>query len=154
MSQITRPGRWTLPPSGGPSGEGGGQRGKAQHVLGAGQVGEGDEDCPYATLGQQPVAADVIVGSAGVVALGEGGGGGSAAQFFHDRSGVSAVAADDGDVEHGHLDLRWIAPGLHAVLAQDGELAVQGAEVGGEVAAVAEPGGDLQRALLAAAAND
>ena len=105
-------------------------------------------------LGQQSVAADVVVGGAGVVALGKRRGSGSAAEFFHDRSGVLAVAADDGDVEHGDLDLRGIAPGLHAVLAQDGELAVQRAQVGGKIAAVAEPSGDPQRALLAAAADD
>src|SRR5712691_11185974 len=135
------------------SGEGGGQRGEAQHVLGAGQVGEGDEYCSHATLGQQPIAADMVIGGTSVVPLGEGRGGGPAAQFFHARSGVLAVAADDGDVEHGHLDLRGIAPGLQAVLAQDGELAVQRADVGGKIAAIAEPGGDLQGALLAAAAD-
>ena len=96
----------------------------------------------------------MVLGGAGVVALGEDRGAGPAAQVFHDRSGVLAVAADDGDVEHGRLDLRGIAPGLQAVLAQDGELAVQRADVGGKIAAVAEPGGDPQRALLAAAADD
>ena len=63
----------------GRSGERGGDRGEAQDVLGVGQVGEGDEYGLHAAVSEQPVAADVIVGSAGVVALGEGGGGSPAA---------------------------------------------------------------------------
>src|SRR5215471_14728098 len=140
-------------PAGG-SGEGGGQRGEAQHVLGAGQVGERHEHGPHAALGQQPVAANVVVGGAGVVALGEGRGGGAAAQFLHDRCGVLAVAADDRDVQHGDFDLCGIAPGGGAVPAQDGELAVQRAGVGRKVAAIAEPGGDGQRAPLTGTADD
>ena len=61
------------------SGEGGGHRGEAQYVRRAGQVGEGDEYRLDAAVGQQPVAADVIVGGASVVAPGEGGRGGPAA---------------------------------------------------------------------------
>ncbi len=34
-------------------------------------MGEGDEDGLHATVSQQPVTADVLVGSAGVMALGE-----------------------------------------------------------------------------------
>jgi len=96
----------------------------------------------------------VVVGGAGVVAAGVGGGGRPAAQLLHDRRGVLAVAADDGDVEHGHLGPRRVTPGRHAVLAEDGELAFQRIEVGGKIAAIAEPGRDGQRALLAAAADD
>ena len=135
-------------------GEGGGKRGEAQDVLGVGQVGEGDEYGFHAAVSQQPVAADVVVGSTGVVALGESSGGGPAAQLLHDRCGIFTVAADDWDVEHGHLGLRWVTSGLQAVLAEDGELAVQRADVRGKVAAIAEPGGDGQRPLLAAAADD
>ena len=40
------------------------------------------------------------------------------------------------------------------MLAQDGQLAVERGEVGGQIAAVAEPGRDAQRPLLAAAADD
>jgi hypothetical protein len=116
------------------SGEGGGERGEAQDVLGVGQVGEGDEYGAHAAVSQQPVAADVLVGGTRVVALGEGGGGGPAAQSLHDRCGVLTVAADDRDVEHGHLGLGWVAPGLQAVLAEDGKLAVQRAEVRGKIA--------------------
>jgi hypothetical protein len=96
----------------------------------------------------------VVLGGARVVAPGEGSGGGRAAQFLHYRAGVLAVAADDRDVEHGHLGLRWITARLQAVLAEDGELAVQHAEVRGKIAAIAEPGRDGERPLLSAAADD
>ena len=105
----------------------------------------------HTAISQQSVAAD---GLAGVVALGEGGGSRSTAQLLHDRCGILTVAADDRDVEHGHLGLRWVTPGLQAVLAEDGKLAVQNADVRGKVAAIAEPGGDRQRSFAAAAADD
>jgi hypothetical protein len=96
----------------------------------------------------------VVLGDARVVAPGEDSGRRRAAQFLHHRTGLLAVAADDRDVEHGHLGLRWITARLQAVLAEDGELAVQHAEVRGKIAAIAEPGRDGQRPLLAAAADD
>jgi FGGY family of carbohydrate kinases, C-terminal domain len=136
------------------SGERGRHRGEAQDVLGFGQIGEGDEHGRHAAVSQQPVAPDVLVGRAGVVALGEGGGSSPAAQFLHDRRGILTIAADDRDVEHGHLGLRRVTPGRRAVLAEDGKLAVQRGNVRGKVAAIAEPGRDGQRPLLAAAADD
>jgi hypothetical protein len=96
----------------------------------------------------------VVLGRAGVVAACEDSGRGPAAQLLHDRRGVLTVAADDRDVEHGYLGLGRVTPGRDAVLAEDGELAVQRADVRGKVAAVSEPGGDGQRAFLAAAADD
>jgi hypothetical protein len=41
--------------------------------------------------------------------------------------------------------LARVPAGQLALLAQDGQLAVEQAEVGREVAAVGEPGGDAQR---------
>src|SRR5580698_1289916 len=64
------------------------------------------------------------------------------------------TAADDRDVEHGHLGLRRVTPGRRAVLAEDGKLAVQRGDVRGKIAAIAEPGGDGERPLLAATADD
>ena len=66
----------------------------------------------HAALGQQPVAADVVVGGAGVMLPRVGGGGRPAAQPLDDRRGLVAVAADDRHVEHGDLDLRRVAAGL------------------------------------------
>src|SRR4029077_20662374 len=79
---------------------------------------------------------------------------GPAAQFLHDQCGILTITADDRDVEHGHLGLRRVTPGRHAVLAEDGELAVQRGDVRGKIAAIAEPGRNGQRSFLAATADD
>ena len=52
------------------------------------------------------------------------------------------------------LPFRRIPPGLHAVLPEDGQLAVQRGDVRAQIAAITQPGGDGQRALLATAADD
>ena len=91
---------------------------------------------------------------AGVVAGGEVGGPGAAAESFDTGPGVVAAGADDRDVEDGDLDLVVGSADVVAVPAQDGRLVADRVEVGAHVAGVGPASGDAQRTPLAAAAHD
>src|ERR1022692_1346972 len=90
-------------------------RREPEDVIGLGEVWQGDEDGAHAALGELPVPADVIGGQAGMMPPGEHRRGGPAAQPLDDRAGLLPVAADDRDIEYGHLDLVRVPAGLPAV---------------------------------------
>jgi hypothetical protein len=61
---------------------------------------------------------------------------------------VITVPAKDRDIEHGHLQFGWVTASLLAVLAQHRQLVLKDMLGGRQIAAIGEPGGDVQRPPL------
>ena len=95
-----------------------------------------------------------VGGRTGMVSAGEDSGTRPAAQPLDKVRHMLAIPAEHRDVEHGDQHLSRIPSGLIAMRAQDGQLAVEGGKISGQIAAVPEPGGDLQGSLLACAPHD
>src|ERR1022692_1095447 len=90
-------------------------RRQPEDVVGPGEIWQGHEDRAHAALGELPVPADVIGRQPGMMPPGEHRRGGPAAQPLYDRASLLPVAADDRDIEYGHLDLVRVPAGLPAV---------------------------------------